>query len=968
MNKNLNKVLNKIMSFVLATITIIIFPINVSIANNTTSNEDNILKVGFPLQAGFHIVDENGNLSGYNYDYLLKLSQYTGWEYEFIIIEEETLNETLIKAMNMLEMGEIDIMGGMNIIDDIHSNIIYSKIPAGYNKNTISVLDTSTSVDPNYYLNNNEFSIAVNAQNVELNKKLSNYLASNNMIPNLIFLDSQIDCINMLYEEKVDAILSKEISENSDLINIANFYSEPFYFAINSGKIEILNILDEALVIAQKDNPYFRDNLKEEYFTNSHSAEIYFTDQDLKNIEEIGTVKVGFLYNTEPFCKYDKSTGEFTGISIDILEEISRILNIDFEYIFFDDKESLQKDLNDGTVQMIATMPNNYEFARVLDIVMSIPYVNSSSVRLTSNGFSSAGNNTIYSHYISEDLNNYIPIEDFQKAIYILKNNNTQYIYANPYIAQYYLQRNNYTDIEMVQINNISSNICFGISKSAHESLAKYINHSILHISQSTVDKAILDNSYVINKWEIREIISKNPMLFMFVVFFITAVIVCMQINKKRALYRIINKDQLTGLLTRYKFIENMKKTMSTAKPNEYTLISVDIDNFQYINESYGYEYGSDILQIFGKQLIDYFGDDSIIAREKDDTFLVLTKNKQLINDTENYLQDISKSISNVLSDKSKVKTSQGVYFINNMEDTIHYMIDCAHSARFLGKKNYDSTIAEYTEDMRFDRENKNDIVTRMEDALINKDFKVFYQAKVSLNEFDIVGSEALVRWIPDDGKIVFPDQFIPLFENNGFIIKLDYYVFEQVCQFISENKNDMKIPKISVNLSSITMLERNLIEKLTGIMKNYNLEYKLIELEITESAIINNFNDVVKKIDNLRRLGFTISMDDFGSGISSLNHLKDIDVDILKIDKEFMNESLYGDKGITIIKNIISMAKELNLKTVAEGVETKQHVELLKDLGCDIAQGYYFSKPIKEDDFIDILYNNKSLPLDLNN
>ena len=202
---------------------------------------------------------------------------------------------------------------------------------------------------------------------------------------------------------------------------------------------------------------------------------------------------------------------------------------------------------------------------------------------------------------------------------------------------------------------------------------------------------------------------------------------------------------------------------------------------------------------------------------------------------------------------------------------------------------------------------------------------------------------------------MLYPNQFIPIFENNGFIEKLDFYVFEQVCKFIKQHNTQCEIPKISVNLSCVTLLNEFMEKNITEIQNKYGVLSSQIEFEITESAFVTQFDRVIAKVAYFKQLGFTVSIDDFGSGLSSFNRLRDVSVDVLKIDKGCIDHC-DSDKGTVILQSIIEMAKRLELQTIAEGVETAETFELLKSLGCDEIQGYYFSKPIATSAFLSLL------------
>ncbi|MGL5256270.1 MAG: EAL domain-containing protein [Proteocatella sp.] len=425
---------------------------------------------------------------------------------------------------------------------------------------------------------------------------------------------------------------------------------------------------------------------------------------------------------------------------------------------------------------------------------------------------------------------------------------------------------------------------------------------------------------------------------------------------KQRALKKIINQDGLTLLLSEKKFLEDAKIILSKAVSNEYMLISIDIDKFKIINEIYGYDKGTELLVEVAKNITKYFVEADLKARVIADKFLILIKTEiYKKNYCEkgsicNYIKNVQK---NILNEEFSLNMSQGIYTIYDTKLSLNYMIDCVNSARIDGKKIYGNKTVIFDKGMQKKRELYNFIISNMEQALIHEKFKIHYQPKVDLKSKELVGFEALVRWVGDDGKIIVPDKFIPIFETNEFISKLDYYIFDKVCMFISKNFSEYNIPRISVNLSGITILKSDVVNNLVKILESYGLDTKAIELEITESAMIENFKNLVNKVSKLREMGFIISMDDFGSGLSSLSRLKDIHFDIIKIDRLFIENTLESERGIYIIENIIKVSKHLDVITVAEGIETEKQADLLKKLGCDIAQGYYFSKPMPEENVI---------------
>lgn len=416
-------------------------------------------------------------------------------------------------------------------------------------------------------------------------------------------------------------------------------------------------------------------------------------------------------------------------------------------------------------------------------------------------------------------------------------------------------------------------------------------------------------------------------------------------IKTRNTLKQIINFDELTNLVSEKSFLNQAEEILKSSN-KKYSIYSIDIDNFKYINEVYGYETGSKVIQIVATKLEESFSNALLISRVFADKFLLfLETDDNIVN------FNIENSVNDILGDNFNLKTSTGVYNIEDLSFSVPYMIDCANIARALNKNIYGSTKQVFTQGMQKELVMKNNVVCNMEAGIENCEFKMVYQPKVDFKTEKIVGAEALVRWIKQDGTQIFPDSFIPVFESNGFISKLDYYVFNCVCSFISKHEN---LPKISINVSGHTVLDKDLEQNIMSILAKHNISPSQVEIEITEGAIVHNFDMALEQINRLRQLGFAISMDDFGAGVSSLNRLKDMEIDVLKIDKQFLSETLIGLRGAAIIENIIKMSRQLDIKAVAEGVETSEQVFLLKLLDCDIAQGYFYSKPLDEQMFLE--------------
>ncbi len=386
-------------------------------------------------------------------------------------------------------------------------------------------------------------------------------------------------------------------------------------------------------------------------------------------------------------------------------------------------------------------------------------------------------------------------------------------------------------------------------------------------------------------------------------------------------------------------------------------MFSLDIDMFKTINTHYSNEKGTAVIQAVADAFKTAFAETSaVICRKTADQFLVFRKVGDGGSMQQIYTDNILPNLTEILGEKYRVHMSFGSAIITNCQEKSTAIIGYADTARQHGKSQNKTTFVTFDDAMKKFYKNKIEITFRMEQALKDREFYVVFQPKVNFDTLKVGGAEALVRWKPKLGQTIFPDAFIPVFEQNGFISALDLYVLEETCKFIVTNSAKMDIPRISVNLSALTVTSDNIVSKVSDILEKYSIDPSEIELELTESAIDNAAETFLLRVKQFKALGLLISIDDFGAGVSSLNRLAAIDADILKLDKAFFDLKDQGGKSSVVVENVVKMAKELNMLVVAEGVETYAQALWLKSINCDYAQGYYFAKPILQDEFKEVI------------
>ncbi len=417
----------------------------------------------------------------------------------------------------------------------------------------------------------------------------------------------------------------------------------------------------------------------------------------------------------------------------------------------------------------------------------------------------------------------------------------------------------------------------------------------------------------------------------------------------------IEEKDFLTGSYNFFKFISVADSIISKNRNKPYLLVYTDIDMFKYINTSYGYSEGDHVLKQFAKIIKGKLKENEIFCRVTADKFIILM----------NYIskEDTKKRMETLMNLWHHIKTLEGSSHkltvkaglcITTYPDTATLAIDQANIARQSIHESHKSIYSFFNESMKSTLVKQKEIEDIMDEALVNEEFLVYYQPKFNLSTDEVCGAEALVRWKRPEVGLIPPNEFIPIFENNEFIVELDFYMLRKVCIEIQKLlEKGKKIFPISVNFSPVHLREQDFVLKITNIVDSCQVPRKYIEVELTESAMFEDSNYLLSTLNTLHELGFRLSMDDFGSGYSSLNLLRILPFDVIKLDKEFFHHGSTTAREQIIISNVIKMLKELDMQIVSEGVETQEQAQFLKELECNIAQGFLYERPLPTKEFL---------------
>ena len=453
----------------------------------------------------------------------------------------------------------------------------------------------------------------------------------------------------------------------------------------------------------------------------------------------------------------------------------------------------------------------------------------------------------------------------------------------------------------------------------------------------------------IIQLFMVKIVIINVSMILLFVLIVLLVSRVFKKINKY-AYYSCT-----TGLPNKNYMMNNLIKKI--AKNDEFAaLISLDMDDFKAVNDTLGHLAGDELLKLAGERFEKVLQEQDCVCHIGGDEFLFFVKSVKNKDEAEQMAKDILGLFAEPFyingSKVDYVSASLGIAIMPKDGEDFQTLYNSSDDAMYIAKKHGKSSYKFYDNTMSTHLYEDTIKKKKIKEGIKQKEFKVFYQPKYSKGG-ELIGAEALARWVKTDGTVLPPSEFIEFAERNGLIVAITDLVVDEVCKdilsWLSIGKSDFIV---SINITSEHITNRKLIQKLIEKIESFQVPTRYIEFEITESMVIEDFNKAVENIAVLKSFGIKVSMDDFGTGYSSLNYLKTLPIDIIKIDKSFIDSINHDVKDRVLLENIINLAHGFELTVIAEGIENEDQLKVLQDMQCDMFQGFYFGKPVAKDDF----------------
>ena len=410
--------------------------------------------------------------------------------------------------------------------------------------------------------------------------------------------------------------------------------------------------------------------------------------------------------------------------------------------------------------------------------------------------------------------------------------------------------------------------------------------------------------------------------------------------------------DMMTGLPNTDGLLAFGSQLAKKEKLDQYAAFYWNMQNMKLFNNRHGIAIGNDIIRKIASTVKNHLEDEEVVARLGGDNFAALIR-KEHIHTLISLLELMELNIETGEQPLTIImKATTGIYPIDSGVNNMSLILQKASTAYRAAKDILCQDIVIYSHELEKKMLDGKEVLLQFMEGLQKKEFEVYYQPKVDTQNMCLIGAEALVRWY-QDGKLILPMDFVPVLERDASVCKLDFYVLDRVCEDLRKWLDEgVKPVRISVNFSRRHLSNNYLVEEILGVLSKYRIPRRFIEIEITETVNEKEYSRLINVIEQLHEEGIYVSIDDFGSGASSLNMLREVEADILKIDRSFIRSAVNSKKDRIVLTNIIRLAKELGIRVVMEGVETKEQIALLQELNCYLVQGYLFDKPLEKTEF----------------
>ncbi len=856
--------------------------------------------------------------------------------------------------MYMLLDGEIDLMGTMNRNAQLEEMFLYPNYSYGTTYTTLAVLEGGLQWVEEDFTNWDGIRVATYPEYADRLEEVDHYAAVNNFSYETVMCDSYEDMLEAVRSGRADAAIQVDVSMSEGFHSIGRFSPEPYYFAVYKENTELQQQLDMAMRSLNQAQPNLQNELYELYFRHTESFEV--SQERREYIQSLGTMRVLFFSGDAPY-QYRKGE-ELTGFAVEYWDNFARSTGLQYETVIAETYDEALALVESGQVDLVACIPTNSNLSALEDVQFTMPYLSCFSVSACSN---------LEPHEQRSDLTFWLNTEAALKEMYGKEDYGAQLDY---YSLSYYLRKEGVYDYVNVDWSNTKNfSYAFGVTGRVPDSFVTLLNqHTNATGSEET--QAMMYRyfgesvEYTTEEWLVAH---RAALIGGGAVLVALAALIWFALHSRRNAYKALQAerrlnhlamyDELTGAYNEGYFRKQLRQRCEQRE--NCTLVAFNVRGFRNINDTYGAKRANELLCGIAVVLQDRVREGELVCRASADLFYLLLQERDadgLRRRVAGMLRRISAMASAAL-EGLPLTIYCGAVFVGDSHAPYQVAANMSYlmAALAYAKKSNCPVVYVFDEALYQTEQLRYYIETHMQPALEQEEYQLYLQPKMNLQTDRVDGAEALVRWQSKERGMLYPDQFIPLFEENGFCERLDLYMVEQVCKTLRRWMDSGLTPVgIAVNQTKSLFVKEDYVDSLLAITGKYRVPPHYITLEIMEGLAFENLQSLNRTIQKLNRQGFQVSMDDFGTGYSSLNTLGKLEINELKMDRAFLMEAVNDPQGTQseVLAAVLVLAKKLGIKTVAEGVETKKSEDMIRAMFCDYGQGYYYSKPIPAEDF----------------
>lgn len=938
---------------------VFLFPLDVSAAETASA-----ALVGYYEDGDYMYHNAQGEYEGYNFEFLQEVSKLSGLSYE--VVDSPSWQE----AFQLLIDGRIDILPAVYRTEGRMDQMLFTDESMCTIYTTLNV-----RMDDNRY--NYEDFDAFQGMRVGIIKwgedgeSFKRYCAQNGVALTIIEYDETQELLDALGSGTLDGVAITHLGRSSVFRSVARFAPTPMYIAVSKQRPDLLAQINRSINDILLRNPDYRTDLYDKYLSPSSNQVPVLTKEEVEYIEAADEpIHISYDPSFAPFS-YKDAEGELNGIMADIFARIAEKSGLDFQFEACPAATALRA-VKLGETDAISVVDGDYLWDERNHMNTTLRFLNTPSAMITQAERTEIEVLALPEGYqLSEHVAQNNPekeiqyYDSIQACFDAVLDGKAQATYTNTQTANYIISDPKYEKLHVTALTQYPNDLCIGVSKSADPRLFSILDKYIQYMSNEEIDTLLLNNSVSVRPITMEAFVHQNIWLITGLVAAVSgSIILLLCINlfnisrSKRRIQDLLYRDELTGLDNINRFYVRAEELLAAGK---YAVVYCDIDRFKLINDTFGFGEGDEVLRAFGSILQKSMEDRECCARLSADNFVMLRHYKQW----ETLAADLM-HIQTVLNKwrgergiiPYEIAVSFGVYQADAGEtNDMKQMLDFANYAMRSAKTAAGGSCFLYDEQMRNKALFEQGLEGRLASAMEQGEFEAYYQPKVNMDTGRIVGCEALVRWNHPEQGLLMPGSFIPFFEKKGLIVRVDLHMFEQVCRTVRRWLDEGRpAVTVSCNFSQMHFGHDGFAGQVSEIADRFQVPHHLLEVEITESAIADAPESVSSALTELKMRGFQIAIDDFGSGYSSLGQLQRLRADVLKLDRSFVCAGLQGPREQIVIENLVNMASELGMEVVCEGVETQVQVKVLQDIGCHIAQGYYYYRPMQTAAFEQLL------------